>query len=99
MIKLKKILNENKGDLTEVKEQVKHLKEYLKSYEEGFKKYEKGFNLLTRNAGKGKLENMTVRDAESLLKKHKELVVSQFNRQTYFTIEELIKELKKVRDD
>jgi len=99
MIKLKKLLNENKGDLTEVKEQVKHLEEYLKSYEEGFKKYKKGFNLLTRNAGKGKLENMTVRDAESLLKKHKELVVSQFNRQTYFTIEELIKELKKVRDD
>ena len=99
MIKLKKLLNENKGDLTEVKEQVKRLEEYLKSYEEGFKKYEKGFNLLTRNAGKGKLENMTVRDAESLLKKHKELVVSQFNRQTYFTIEELIKELKKVRDD
>ena len=99
MIKLKKLLNENKGDLTEVKEQVKYLEEYLKSYEEGFKKYKKGFNLLTRNAGKGKLENMTVRDAESLLKKHKELVVSQFNRQTYFTIEELIKELKKVRDD
>tara|TARA_R100000664_G_C2716771_1_gene111589 strand:+ start:528 stop:827 length:300 start_codon:yes stop_codon:yes gene_type:complete len=99
MIKLKKLLNENKGDLTEVKEQVKRLEEYLKSYEEGFKKYKKGFNLLTRNAGKGKLENMTVRDAESLLKKHKELVVSQFNRQTYFTIEELIKELKKVRDD
>ena len=82
MIKLKELLNENKGDLTEVKEQVKHLEEYLKSYEEGFKKYKKGFNLLTRNAGKGKLENMTVRDAESLLKKHKELVVSQFNSQT-----------------
>ena len=29
MIKLKKLLNENKGDLTEVKEQVKHLEEYL----------------------------------------------------------------------
>ena len=99
MVKLKELLNEDKGDLTEVKEQVKHLEEYLKSYEEGFKSYEKYFNLVTRNAGKGKLENMTVKDAKSLLKKHKELVVSQFNRQTYFTIENLIKELKKVRDD
>ena len=95
MIKLKKLLNENKGDLTEVKEQVKRLEEYLKSYEEGFKKYKKGFNLLTRNAGKGKLENMTVKDAKSLLKKHKSLTSSQFNRQTEATIEELIEELKK----
>tara|TARA_B100000900_G_C20154481_1_gene543264 strand:- start:11 stop:310 length:300 start_codon:yes stop_codon:yes gene_type:complete len=99
MVKLKKLLNENKGDLTEVKEQIKYLKKYLDSYEEGFKSYEKYFNLVTRNAGKGKLENMTVNDAKGLLKKHKELVVSQFNRQTYFTIENLIKELKKVRDD
>lgn len=97
MIKLKELLNENKGDLTEVKEQVNHLKEYLDSYEEGFKSYEKYFNLVTRNAGKGKLENMTVNDAKGLLKKHKELVVSQFNRQTYFTIENLIKELKELK--
>ena len=99
MVKLKELLNENKGDLKEVKKLVDHLQGLVKHYGEGFKRFEKGFNLLTRNAGKGKLENMTVRDAESLLKKHKELVVSQFNRQTYFTIEELIKELKKVRDD
>ena len=99
MVKLKELLNENKGDLKEVKKLVDHLQGLVKHYEEGFKRYEKGFNLLTRNAGKGKLENMTVRDAESLLKKHKELVVSQFNRQTYFTIEQLIKELKKVRGD
>ena len=99
MVKLKKLLNENKGDLTEVKEQIKYLKKYLDSYEEGFKSYEKYFNLVTRNAGKGKLENMTVNDAKGLLKKHKELVVSQFNRQTYFTIENLIKEVKKLEND
>ena len=42
---------------------------------------------------------MTVKDAKSLLKKHKSLTTSQFNRQTEATIEQLIKELKKVRDD
>ena len=99
MVKLKELLNENKGDLKEVKKLVDHLQGLVKHYEEGFKRYEKGFNLLTRNAGKGKLENMTVKDAKSLLKKHKSLTASQFNRQTEFTIEELIKELKKVRDD
>ena len=99
MVKLKELLNENKGDLKEVKKLVDHLQGLVKHYEEGFKRYEKGFNLLTRNAGKGPLKNMTVKDAKSLLKKHKSLTASQFNRQTEFTIEELIKELKKVRDD
>ena len=99
MVKLKELLNENKGDLKEVKKLVDHLQGLVKHYEEGFKRYEKGFNLLTRNAGKGPLKNMTIKDAKSLLKKHKSLTASQFNRQTEFTIEELIKELKKVRDD
>ena len=94
MIKLKKILNENKGDLKEVKKLVDHLQGLAKHYGEGFKKYEKWLKLYTK-----KLENLRVKDAKSLMEKHKELVVSQFNRQTYFTIEELIKELKKVRDD
>ena len=99
MIKLNELLNENKGDLKEVRKLVDHLQGLVKHYEEGFKRYEKGFNLLTRNAGKGKLENMTVKDAKSLLKKHKSLTSSQFNRQTEATIEQLIKELEKVRDD
>ena len=103
MVKLKELLNEDHPHAGAIKQNikidVKRLKEYLDTYEEGFKEYEKYFNLVTRNAGKGKLENMTVNDAKGLLKKHKELVVSQFNRQTYFTIENLIKELKKVRDD
>ena len=99
MVKLKELLNENKGDLKKVRKIVQHLEGMAKHYGEGFKRYEKGFNLLTRNAGKGKLENMTVKDAKSLLKKHKSLTTSQFNRQTEATIEQLIKELKKVRDD
>ena len=61
----------------DVKKIVQHLEGMAKHYGEGFKRYEKGFNLLTRNAGKGKLENMTVRDAESLLKKHKSLTSSK----------------------
>ena len=96
MVKLKELLNENKGDLKEVKKIVEHLEGLVKHYGEGFKRFEKGFNLLTRNAGRGKLENMTVRDAKSLLKKHKSLTSSQFNRQTEATIEELIEELKKI---
>ena len=103
MVKLKDILNEahpHAGAIKQnIKIDVKRLKGYLDTYEEGFKEYEKYFNLVTRNAGKGKLENMTVKDAKSLLKKHKSLTVSQFNRQTEATIEQLIKELKKVRDD
>ena len=98
MVKLKELLNENKSDLKEVKKIVEHLEGLVKHYGEGFKRFEKGFNLLTRNAGKGKLENMTVKDAKSLLKKHKSLTVSQFNRQTEATIEELIKELKKIKN-
>ena len=80
MVKLKELLNENKGDLKEVKKIVEHLEGLVKHYGEGFKRFEKGFNLLTRNAGRGKLENMTVRDAKSLLKKHKSLTSSQFKR-------------------
>ena len=98
MVKLKELLNENKGDLKEVKKIVEHLEGLAKHYGEGFKRYEKYFKLVTRNAGKGKLENMTVRDAENLLKKHKSLTVSQFNRQTEATIEELIEELKKIKN-
>ena len=90
MVKLKELLNENKGDLKEVKKIVEHLEGLAKHYGEGFKRYEKYFKSVTR-----KLNNMTVRDAESLLKKHRSLVVSQYNRQTESTIEELIKELKK----
>ena len=95
MVKLKDLLNENIGDLKEFKKIVEHLEGLVKHYGEGFKRFEKGFNLLTRNAGKGKLEYMTVKDAKSLLKKHKSLTSSQFNRQTEATIEELIEELKK----
>tara|TARA_B100000123_G_C25466030_1_gene312553 strand:- start:62 stop:337 length:276 start_codon:yes stop_codon:yes gene_type:complete len=90
MVKLKELLNENKSDLKEVKKIVDHLEGLAKHYGEGFKRYEKYFKSVTK-----KLNNMTVRDAESLLKKHKSLVVSQYNRQTEATIEELIKELKK----
>ena len=103
MVKLKDILNEahpHEGAIKQnIKIDIKRLKGYLETYEEGFKEYEKYFNLVTRNAGKGKLENMTVKDAKSLLKKHKSLTSSQFNRQTEATIEQLIKELEKVRDD
>ena len=102
MVKLKELLNEDHPHAGAIKQNikidVKRLKEYLDTYEEGFKEYEKYFNLVTRNAGKGKLENMTANDAKSLLKKHKELVVSQFNRQTYFTIEKVIKNLKQLED-
>ena len=46
-----------------------------------------------------KPQNISVRDAESLMDKHKDLVSSQFNRQTYFTIENLIEEVKELEND
>ena len=92
MIKLKELLNE--GDLREVKYQIKDLNEYLKSYEEGLKKYKKWFKLMSK-----KPQNISVRDDESLMDKHKDLVSSQFNRQTYFTIENLIEEVKELEND
>ena len=94
MIKLKELLNENKGDLKEVKSQLKHLDEYLKSKEEALKKYKKWYELIRR-----KPENMDVGRVESLMEKHKDLVLLSFNKQTHFTIENLLKEVKKVRDD
>ena len=40
MVKLKELLNENKGDLKEVKKIVQHLEGMAKHYGEGFKRYE-----------------------------------------------------------
>ena len=94
MIKLKKLLNENKGDLKEVKSQLKHLDEYLKSKEEALKKYKKWYELIRR-----KPENMDVGRVESLMEKHKDLVLLSFNQQTHFTIEYLLKEVKKLEND
>ena len=61
---------------------------------EGLKKYKKWFKLMSK-----KPQNISVRDAESLMDKHKDLVSSQFNRQTYFTIENLIEEVKELEND
>tara|TARA_B100001094_G_scaffold74060_1_gene70420 strand:+ start:180 stop:464 length:285 start_codon:yes stop_codon:yes gene_type:complete len=94
MIKLKKLLNEKKGDLKEVKSQLKHLDEYLKSKEEALKKYKKWYELIRR-----KPENIDVSEVESLLEKHRDLVVMSFNKQTHFTIENLLKEVKKLEND
>ena len=94
MVKLKELLNENKGDLKGIKSQLKHLDKYLKSKEEAFEKYKKWYELIRR-----KPENMDVGRVESLMEKHKDLVVYSFNKQTHFTIEKLMEEVKKVRDD
>ena len=92
MVKLKELLNE--GDLKEVKYQIKHLNEYLKSHEEALKKYKKWFKLISK-----KPKNISVRDAESLMEKHKDLLSSQFNKETYFMIENLIEEVKELEND
>ena len=94
MVKLKKLLNENKGDLKGIKSQLKYLDKYLKSKEEALEKYKKWYELIRR-----KPENMDVGRVESLMEKHKDLVVYSFNKQTHFTIEKLMEEVKKVRDD
>ena len=94
MVKLKKLLNEKKGDLKGIKSQLKHLDKYLKSKEEALEKYKKWYELIRR-----KPENMDVGRVESLMEKHKDLVVYSFNKQTHFTIEKLMEEVKKVRDD
>ena len=92
MIKLKKLLNEN--DLKGVKSQLKHLDEYLKSKEQALKKYKKWYELIRR-----KPENLDVSRVESLLEKHRDLVVMSFTKQTHFTIENLIDELKELEND
>ena len=89
MIKLKKLLNEN--DLKGVKSQLKHLDEYLKSKEKALKKYKKWYELIRR-----KPENLDVGMAKRLLEKHRDLVVMSFTKQTHFTIENLIDELKEL---
>jgi len=94
MIKLKELLNENKGDLKEIKSQLKHLDKYLKSKEEALEKYKKWYELIRR-----KPENIDVSEVESLMEKHKDLVVYSFNKQTHFTIENLLKEVKKLEND
>ena len=92
MMKLKELLNE--GDLKEVKSQIKHLDEYLKSKEKALKEYKKYYEMIRR-----KPENMDVGMAKRLLEKHRDLVTLSFNKQTHFTIENLIDELKKIEND
>ena len=92
MVKLKELLNE--GDLKEVKSHLKRLDEYLKSKEQALKKYKKWYELIRR-----KPENMDVGMAKRLLDKHRDLVVMSFTKQTHFTIENLIDELKELEND
>ena len=89
MIKLKKLLNEN--DLKGVKSQLKHLDEYLKSKEKALKEYKKYYEMISKNP-----KNIDVGMAERLLEKHRDLVVMSFTKQTHFTIENLIDELKEL---
>ena len=89
MIKLKKLLNEN--DLKGVKSQLKHLDEYLKSKEKALKEYKKYYEMISKNP-----KNMTVDMGERLLERHRDLVVMSFTKQTHFTIENLIDELKEL---
>ena len=92
MIKLKNLLNE--GDLKEVKSQLKHLDEYLKSKEKALKEYKKYYEMISKNP-----KNMTVDMGERLLERHRDLVVMSFTKQTHFTIENLIDELKELEND
>ena len=92
MVKLKELLNE--GDLKEVKSHLKHLDEYLKSKEKALKEFKKYYEMIRR-----KPENMDVRMAKRLLDKHRDLVVMSFTKQTHFTIENLIDELKEIEND
>ena len=92
MIKLKELLNE--GDLKEVKYHLKYLDKYLKSKEKALKEYKKYYEMIRR-----KPENMDVGMAKRLLDKHRDLVVMSFTKQTHFTIENLIDELKELEND
>ena len=91
MIKLKELLNE--GDLKEVKSQLKHLDKYLKSKEEVLKKYKKYYEMIRKNP-----KNIDVDMAETLLEKHRDLVTLSFNKQTHFTIENLIRDVKELEN-
>ena len=92
MIKLKELLNE--GDLNEVKYHLKYLDKYLKSKEKALKEYKKYYEMISKNP-----KNMTVDMGERLLEKHRDLVVMSFTKQTHFTIENLIDELKELEND
>ena len=92
MIKLKNLLNE--GDLKEVKYHLKYLDKYLKSKEKALKEYKKYYEMISKNP-----KNMTVDMGERLLEKHRDLVVMSFTKQTHFTIENLIDELKELEND
>tara|TARA_Y100001937_G_scaffold88378_1_gene119537 strand:+ start:384 stop:662 length:279 start_codon:yes stop_codon:yes gene_type:complete len=91
MIKLKELLNEN--DLKGVKSQLKHLDEYLKSKEKALKKYKKYYEMIRKNP-----KNIDVDMAETLLEKHRDLVTLSFTKQTHFTIENLIKDVKELEN-
>ena len=92
MVKLKNLLNE--GDLKEVKYHLKYLDKYLKSKEKALKEYKKYYEMISKNP-----KNMTVDMGERLLEKHRDLVVMSFTKQTHFTIENLIDELKEIEND
>ena len=92
MIKLKNLLNE--GDLKEVKYHLKYLDKYLKSKEKALKEYKKYYEMISKNP-----KNMTVDMGERLLERHRDLVVMSFTKQTHFTIENLIDELKELEND
>ena len=92
MIKLKELLNE--GDLKEVKYHLKYLDKYLKSKEKALKEYKKYYEMISKNP-----KNIDVGMAERLLEKHRDLVVMAFTKQTHFTIENLIDELKELEND
>ena len=92
MIKLKKLLTE--GDLNEVKYYLKYLDKYLKSKEKALKEYKKYYEMISKNP-----KNMTGDMGERLLEKHRDLVVMSFTKQTHFTIENLIDELKEIEND
>ena len=92
MVKLKNLLNE--GDLKEVKYHLKYLDKYLKSKEKALKEYKKYYEMISKNP-----KNMTVDMGERLLERHRDLVVMSFTKQTHFTIENLIDELKEIEND
>ena len=92
MVKLKELLNE--GDLKEVKYHLKYFDKYLKSKEKALKEYKKYYEMISKNP-----KNMTVDMGERLLERHRDLVVMSFTKQTHFTIENLIDELKEIEND
>ena len=92
MIKLKELLNG--GDLNEVKYHLKYLDKYLKSKEKALKEYKKYYEMISKNP-----KNIDVGMAERLLEKHRDLVVMSFTKQTHFTIENLIRDVKELESD